>query len=46
MTDNAAETANTQRMTVVVTGASGRTGSRVAGAARGAGLTVRAASRA
>ncbi|KMS73228.1 NmrA family transcriptional regulator [Streptomyces viridochromogenes] len=46
MTDKAAETANTQRMTVVVTGASGRTGSRVAEAARGAGLTVRAASRA
>ncbi|GAA4010990.1 NAD(P)H-binding protein [Streptomyces plumbiresistens] len=33
-------------MTVVVTGASGRTGSRVSGAARAAGLTVRAASRA
>ncbi|GAA3873115.1 NAD(P)H-binding protein [Streptomyces lacrimifluminis] len=33
-------------MTVVVTGASGRTGSRVAEAVRGAGLTVRAASRA
>ncbi|MGW1048616.1 NmrA family transcriptional regulator [Streptomyces sp. NPDC002521] len=32
--------------TVVVTGASGRTGSRVAAAARAAGLTVRAASRA
>ncbi|WP_371663331.1 NmrA family transcriptional regulator [Streptomyces sp. NBC_00280] len=32
--------------TVVVTGASGRTGSRVAEAVRGAGLTVRAASRA
>ncbi|WP_217213400.1 NAD(P)H-binding protein [Streptomyces sp. AC550_RSS872] len=46
MTQNAADTANTQRMTVVVTGASGRTGSRVAEAARGAGLTVRAASRA
>ncbi|KUL23045.1 NAD(P)H-binding protein [Streptomyces regalis] len=46
MTENAADTANTQRMTVVVTGASGRTGSRVAQAARGAGLTVRAASRA
>lgn len=46
MTENAADTANTQRMTVVVTGASGRTGSRVARAARGAGLTVRAASRA
>lgn len=42
MTQN---TANT-RMTVVVTGASGRTGSRVAEAARAAGLTVRAASRA
>ncbi|WP_128431182.1 NAD(P)H-binding protein [Streptomyces cyaneus] len=46
MTENAADTANTQRMTVVVTGASGRTGSRVAQAARGAGLAVRAASRA
>ncbi|NUP23842.1 MAG: NAD(P)H-binding protein [Streptomyces sp.] len=45
MTQNAAEKANTQRMTVVVTGASGRTGSRVAQAARAAGLTVRAASR-
>lgn len=33
-------------MTVVVTGASGRTGRRVAGAARAAGLTVRAVSRA
>ncbi|WP_432043177.1 NAD(P)H-binding protein [Streptomyces cadmiisoli] len=33
-------------MTVVVTGASGRTGSRVASAARAAGLTVRPASRA
>ncbi|MEU4929040.1 NmrA family transcriptional regulator [Streptomyces yokosukanensis] len=32
--------------TLVVTGASGRTGSRVAAAARAAGLTVRAASRA
>ncbi|MET8243963.1 NAD(P)H-binding protein [Streptomyces sp. NPDC005202] len=37
---------DTRNMTVVVTGASGRTGSRVAGAARAAGLTVRAASRA
>ncbi|QOV34769.1 NAD(P)H-binding protein [Streptomyces ferrugineus] len=46
MTENAAEKADTQRMTVVVTGASGRTGSRVARAARDAGLTVRAASRA
>ncbi|MFJ7077317.1 NmrA family NAD(P)-binding protein [Streptomyces sp. NPDC098781] len=46
MTENAAETANKQTMTVVVTGASGRTGSRVAQAAREAGLTVRAASRA
>lgn len=46
MTENAADTANTQRMTVVVTGASGRTGSRVARATRGAGLAVRAASRA
>ncbi|MEV6948413.1 NmrA family NAD(P)-binding protein [Streptomyces sp. NPDC051172] len=43
MADNAA---NTQNMTVVVTGASGRTGSRVAQAARAAGLAVRAASRA
>ncbi|MEU1915319.1 NmrA family NAD(P)-binding protein [Streptomyces massasporeus] len=39
-------TQNTQGMTVVVTGASGRTGSRVARAAEAAGLTVRAASRA
>lgn len=46
MTQNTAETANPRRMTVVVTGASGRTGSRVAEAARGAGLRVRAASRA
>ncbi|MFM9700837.1 NmrA family NAD(P)-binding protein [Streptomyces europaeiscabiei] len=43
MTEN---TARTQDMTVLVTGASGRTGSRVAEAARAAGLTVRAASRA
>jgi uncharacterized protein YbjT (DUF2867 family) len=43
MTQN---TARTQDMTVLVTGASGRTGSRVAQAARAAGLTVRAASRA
>lgn len=43
MTEN---TARTQDMTVWVTGASGRTGSRVAEAARAAGLTVRAASRA
>ncbi|MFE1310789.1 NmrA family NAD(P)-binding protein [Streptomyces sp. NPDC058755] len=43
MTQN---TGGTQGSTVVVTGASGRTGSRVAGAARAAGLTVRAASRA
>ncbi|WP_189590677.1 NmrA family NAD(P)-binding protein [Streptomyces massasporeus] len=44
-TQNAAR--NTQGgMTVVVTGASGRTGSRVARAAEAAGLTVRAASRA
>ncbi|MFJ8629455.1 NAD(P)H-binding protein [Streptomyces sp. NPDC093568] len=46
MTQNTAATASTQAMTVVVTGASGRTGSRVAEAARAAGLTVRAASRA
>ncbi|SMQ19737.1 Uncharacterized conserved protein YbjT, contains NAD(P)-binding and DUF2867 domains [Streptomyces sp. Ag82_O1-12] len=37
---------DTQGMTVVVTGASGRTGRRVARAAEAAGLTVRAASRA
>ncbi|WP_030240451.1 MULTISPECIES: NmrA family NAD(P)-binding protein [unclassified Streptomyces] len=37
---------NTEHGTVVVTGASGRTGSRVAEAARAAGLTVREASRA
>lgn len=43
MTEN---TKNAQDMTVLVTGASGRTGSRVARAARAAGLTVRAASRA
>jgi uncharacterized protein YbjT (DUF2867 family) len=43
MTQN---TENTQDMTVVVTGASGRTGSRVAQAVRAAGATVRAASRA
>ncbi|MGI5379069.1 NAD(P)H-binding protein [Streptomyces sp. CA-251387] len=42
MTQNTTQT----QMTVVVTGASGRTGSRVAEAARAAGLTVRAASRA
>lgn len=46
MTENAADTADKERMTVVVTGASGRTGSRVAQAARAAGLRVRAASRA
>ncbi|MFG3003005.1 Rossmann-fold NAD(P)-binding domain-containing protein [Streptomyces calvus] len=48
MTPNAKTTQGvrrTQDMTVVVTGASGRTGSRVARAARAAGLTVRAASR-
>ena len=39
-------TENTRNMTVVVTGASGRTGSRVARSAEAAGLTVRAASRA
>ncbi|MET7854497.1 NmrA family NAD(P)-binding protein [Streptomyces avermitilis] len=39
-------TENTRNTTVLVTGASGRTGSRVAEAARAAGLTVRAASRA
>ncbi|MFI8533505.1 NmrA family transcriptional regulator [Streptomyces aquilus] len=37
---------NAKNMTVVVTGASGRTGSRVATAVRAAGLEVRAASRA
>ncbi|MEV6014494.1 NAD(P)H-binding protein [Streptomyces sp. NPDC051997] len=37
---------NTRDMTVLVTGATGRTGSRVAAAARAAGLRVRAASRA
>ncbi|MFJ3801374.1 NAD(P)H-binding protein [Streptomyces sp. NPDC090088] len=37
---------DTRDMTVVVTGATGRTGSRVADAARAAGLTVRPASRA
>lgn len=37
---------DTSGMTVVVTGATGRTGGRVASAARAAGLTVRAASRA
>ncbi|MFD6167914.1 NmrA family NAD(P)-binding protein [Streptomyces coeruleorubidus] len=39
-------TRDSQNMTVVVTGASGRTGSRVTRAAQAAGLTVRAASRA
>ncbi|MDQ1015355.1 NmrA family transcriptional regulator [Streptomyces afghaniensis] len=39
-------TRDSQGRTVVVTGASGRTGSRVARAAEAAGLTVRAASRA
>ncbi|MDQ0764747.1 NmrA family NAD(P)-binding protein [Streptomyces canus] len=39
-------TRNSRNMTVVVTGASGRTGSRVAQSAEAAGLTVRAASRA
>ncbi|MEU9213039.1 NAD(P)H-binding protein [Streptomyces sp. NPDC048415] len=42
MTDN---TAHPGGMTVLVTGATGRTGRRVAEAARAAGLTVRAASR-
>ncbi|MEU6261177.1 NAD(P)H-binding protein [Streptomyces sp. NPDC047043] len=42
----AENTASKQTTTVMVTGASGRTGSRVAEAARAAGLTVRAASRA
>ncbi|MFJ4682881.1 NAD(P)H-binding protein [Streptomyces sp. NPDC088789] len=40
------KTQNASNMTVVVTGASGRTGRRVAEAARAAGLTVRPASRA
>ncbi|MFI6333633.1 NAD(P)H-binding protein [Streptomyces sp. NPDC050535] len=39
------KTAGTKDMTVLVTGATGRTGSRVAEAARAAGLTVRAGSR-
>ncbi|EDY55352.1 MULTISPECIES: NAD(P)H-binding protein [Streptomyces] len=39
-------TQNTRNTTVVVTGASGRTGSRVARSAQAAGLRVRAASRA
>lgn len=39
-------TQNTRNTTVVVTGASGRTGSRVARSVQAAGLTVRAASRA
>ncbi|GGJ21634.1 NAD(P)H-binding protein [Streptomyces brasiliensis] len=39
-------TQNSQDMTLVVTGATGRTGSRVAEAARAAGLTVRPATRA
>jgi uncharacterized protein YbjT (DUF2867 family) len=43
MTQNAK---STKDMTLVVTGATGRTGSRVARAAEAAGLTVRAASRA
>ncbi|MFG2457176.1 NmrA family NAD(P)-binding protein [Streptomyces sp. NPDC048523] len=38
-------TENTRNITVVVTGASGRTGSRVARSAQAAGLTVRPASR-
>ncbi|MGW3665367.1 NmrA family NAD(P)-binding protein [Streptomyces sp. NPDC005141] len=38
-------TDDTRNMTVLVTGATGRTGSRVAQAARAAGLTVRAGSR-
>ncbi|MGW2045761.1 NmrA family transcriptional regulator [Streptomyces sp. NPDC001858] len=42
----AAPRTTVQRTTVVVTGASGRTGGRVARAAEAAGLTVRAASRA
>jgi uncharacterized protein YbjT (DUF2867 family) len=45
MTENTRSTRNAQDMTVVVTGASGRTGSRVAEAVRAAGAQVRAASR-
>ncbi|MBX7549290.1 NmrA family transcriptional regulator [Streptomyces sp. NPDC004232] len=45
-TEHAEHTDRTKVPTVVVTGASGRTGSRVAAAARAAGLTVRAATRA
>ncbi|MEU0004401.1 NmrA family transcriptional regulator [Streptomyces sp. NPDC006314] len=46
MTQNAQNTQGTEVSTVVVTGASGPTGSRVAAAARAAGLTVREATRA
>ncbi|MGW7074028.1 NmrA family NAD(P)-binding protein [Streptomyces sp. NPDC054866] len=45
MTENAGNTQSTQGMTVLVTGASGKTGRRVAEAAEAAGFTVRAASR-
>ena len=48
MTENALKTQNTQdtqNMTVLVTGASGKTGRRVVEAAEAAGITVRAASR-
>ncbi|MGW0331041.1 NAD(P)H-binding protein [Streptomyces sp. NPDC003011] len=46
MADNTANAVHTWTTTVVVTGASGRTGSRVARSARAAGHTVRPASRA
>ncbi|MER6677941.1 NmrA family transcriptional regulator [Streptomyces sp. NPDC000983] len=45
MTNTTAEAENTTATTVVVTGASGRTGSRVARAVRAAGLGVREATR-
>ncbi|MEV8017026.1 NAD(P)H-binding protein [Streptomyces sp. NPDC086554] len=45
MTENALNTQQTQNKTVLVTGASGKTGRRVAEAADAAGFTVRAASR-
>ncbi|MFI8307873.1 NmrA family NAD(P)-binding protein [Streptomyces sp. NPDC085927] len=45
-TVDAKDTADAEKTTVVVTGARGRTGSRVARAAEAAGLAVRAASRA
>ncbi|MGB8940052.1 MAG: NAD-dependent epimerase/dehydratase family protein, partial [Streptomyces sp.] len=45
MTETAVNAQSTQNMTVLVTGASGKTGRRVAEAAEAAGYTVRAASR-